>query len=720
VAVVARGESCGVGDFVGEARGYLNVRPRKLGYLVQSGNYEQLERAVVYATSEWGGYSQPILPVRRRNLIATRWWQFGQTLQPEFLIDYCGVSDSLRQRIKSELGAVVIDHPPPFDEPGVHTTVAHPRGSLAGRTLFVPPDRTTWGVKLALGIVRDEEREPWEALGAPIAQVASASEMLRAQTGQAPSPLELTRVGTSTFQTEGFMGSPVIVFTGKPSWWLLMTFWNVRAGAIGSFARSHVIFLPRAVLSDPEMGAELRDLCIRQRTRPDVIVVGMPREHVRALIEGQGFAHGEPRVTVPLMSNEPLARDLAEMPLTYLLNLDPREFAVGSRFEGVRQSAVVALTRPTTTVRIETPVHLNPILGNVRYDLQGFDALSWPASPGTARLIHESAEFTAYGLSFVGRPAAIFDRTLNLPSEPDVATAYLADQGWSWELSDKGIYGQALLAMFNRPLPSWSLSGLLAIAIVRSLATLRRHRAEQLLTHGGAFQDETLESMLRDLMPAIERRWRSSGEITSDVTASGTPARRPQVEPILSALVADQLVQRALRFRCSRCTLVQAIPFERVRDIVECEGCRLPSAIAGPKGREPEIVYAINTLLDRVIEQDCLGHVLAKTLVERLLGVVWVVPGALVRNLQEATEREVDLLGISRERLIVGEVKARSIAFTPDVVQDTINLASQLGATLVVLAAMDTWEVGSRQQTSEMLGVAGVEQGVYDLSDLTA
>lgn len=705
------------GEFIGESRGYINVRPRKLGYLVQSNNYEQLGRAIVYATSEWGGFAQPIIPVHRRRTIRPRWWQFLEVLRPELLIDYLGIDARLKARIGSELGSQVIGHPPMYDEPGVHTTVVHQRDSLRGRSIFLAPPSASWGVKAALGMIPDDQRAPWEGLGAPLVPVADPVELFKSQTGQAPSPIELTRTGTSVFQTEGFMGSPLLLFTGRQSFWLLTTFWNVRAGAVGSFSRSHVVFLPWAAVRDGRLAEPLREFCVQQRTRPDVVVVGQPASGVRESMESLGFMPGPPRVSVPLVSNEPLSRNVAEEPLTYLLNLDSREFALGSRREGIRRSVTLPLFRPKTTLAIETAVELVPIAGNVRYDLHGFDALTWPASSSTAKLVHEEARYTDYGLSFVGSPSRIFERTLNIPEPPDVATAFLADHGWRWDVSDKGQYVQALLADTPADLQGWSLTSREAVAIVRALASVRRQRAEQLLAASGAQMNQTsLQALLRELLPRIERQWKTAAEIAGEVSRPDWRVTRNQVEPVLIRLVSDSLVQRGMRFKCPRCGLRQAVPLGRLDDVVACDGCRMRTPVSGPSGREPELVYAVNSLLDRVIEQDSLGDLLLVPIARRDHGAIWVVPGTTMRS--DASDREVDLFAMNREKLMIGETKARWTAFTDEEVTDVGNLAADLGARAVLLAATDEWPPAERTRSKSLLAGLGFDAFVYDIGDL--
>ena len=191
-------------EFLGETRAYANVRPRRLGYLVRQGDYRHLDRAVAYATSEWGGWSQPILPVRRRRVIEPRWLQFAEILRPEVFIDYVGVDEELKDALGRDLGGKVI--PPPTAggaEPGVHATVVHGRDSLRGRTIFVPRQSDGYAEKLALGVLPSDWSAPWEATGATIHEWETLEEFITAQLGTRPSLMSLTRAYTGAYETSG-------------------------------------------------------------------------------------------------------------------------------------------------------------------------------------------------------------------------------------------------------------------------------------------------------------------------------------------------------------------------------------------------------------------------------------------------------------------------------------------------------------------------------------
>jgi hypothetical protein len=84
-------------------------------------------------------------------------------------------------------------------------------------------------------------------------------------------------------------------------------------------------------------------------------------------------------------------------------------------------------------------------------------------------------------------------------------------------------------------------------------------------------------------------------------------------------------------------------------------------------------------------------------------GAVWSVLGADVAS-SAGVRREVDLLAISHDELIVGELKARSASFTRTYVRELSDLAAGLGADLLVLGSFDHWGEGRKEQAEKWVG----------------
>jgi hypothetical protein len=63
------------GEFVGEEKFRLTLRPGSRGYLFREGDAEGFKRAVREASSRWLGMTEPILPVGESGAIAPLWCQ---------------------------------------------------------------------------------------------------------------------------------------------------------------------------------------------------------------------------------------------------------------------------------------------------------------------------------------------------------------------------------------------------------------------------------------------------------------------------------------------------------------------------------------------------------------------------------------------------------------------------------------------------------------------
>jgi hypothetical protein len=97
-----------------------------------------MPRAISYATTEWGGISQPIVPVRKDGSVVGLWPQVCSILEVELLIDYAGLPSDTRDKVAGDLSAPVTD-PKHFHqrmEPGIQSIVAVAPSSLDRRGIL--------------------------------------------------------------------------------------------------------------------------------------------------------------------------------------------------------------------------------------------------------------------------------------------------------------------------------------------------------------------------------------------------------------------------------------------------------------------------------------------------------------------------------------------------------------------------------------------------------
>jgi ribosomal protein S27E len=485
------------------------------------------------------------------------------------------------------------------------------------------------------------------------------------------------------------MGGPIIVFAREFSLPGAITFWNLRATSLPESwpTETRLIWLPPPALEDARIWDRLRDACTHSFTDPDLVLVGDDRDWLRMVASNAGFVESTGTKSSTSLGLPTKPRDFVERPLRFRLNAHPAAWLWGERLYGKRVQVPVTVTRPATTVHFNSPVQFSPkLFGYLRVEIDGIEALRWPKRDEVARLIEPNASYRPEGLSLLAHPQPRYTFTLRVPSATEVVSAVLTARGWSWQRSDKGRYAQSLIDAVGNRLPV--LASPAALAVCRALATLSRVKAEQLLESTvarGTPADEVIRRVAEALV-ARTARWRPIQEIAGELHQ-----RTRELLPTLNQLIEARLVSRGFAFTCPSCGLGSAVPFDRAADEVRCEGCRVTATLIGPPSQEPVILYAMNSLLDRALDQDCVSHVLTLRWVVERRAAVWAVPGAEVRASGNGLSREVDLLALSRDALLVGEMKESSLAFDGRTLRRTADLARALGANILILSSMDDW-----------------------------
>ena len=362
----------------------------------------------------------------------------------------------------------------------------------------------------------------------------------------------------------------------------------------------------------------------------------------------------------------------------------------GDRRYGTVVQAPVTVARPTMNVRFDSPIDFRPRFGGyVRVGIDGVEELRWPCREAVAKQIEPNGVLRPEGLSLLTTTAPGYNFTLRVPDPATIVGAVLAERGWSWAPSDKGRYAQALMNATGDGIRA--LVSPEALRLVEALSSLSRVKAEQLLGRraNGAVTDHVIR-LASDVLLARTARWRRLSEVAGEIGV-----RKRRLLPTADSLLAAGLLRRGFAFTCPTCSLPSTVPLDRAADIVRCEGCRSNHVLAGPHGQEPELVYALNSLLDRAMDQDCIPHVLAALWVATHRQAVWAVPGATVTH-RDGREREIDLLALARDALIVGELKASREVFRRPIIHGAARLARELAADVLLLGALDDWPEAER------------------------
>ena len=128
---------------------------------------------------------------------------------------------------------------------------------------------------------------------------------------------------------------------------------------------------------------------------------------------------------------------------------------------------------------------------------------------------------------------------------------------------------------------------------------------------------------------------------------------------LLSKLSQHQLIKRGFHLPCPNCGTSSWYPLQIVRETVICIGCSHEFAlpVEQPPGSEIQWEYTLNTLVNRVMDQDALVAVLALRHLTKDREAFCLTLG--LELLQEKDVRaEFDFLYVSSQQLFAGECKA--------------------------------------------------------------
>lgn len=691
-------------EFLGQATAQANIRPRRLAYLVKAGDAESLRAAIEYATSEWGGMGHPIVPVYAGG--RAPWMSLLEDLFPEAVIDFSGADPRFLERHQDKYGIPFLsyDNLQQFAEPGVHAVAALAPGSLRG--LSIPLATHQLRSQVSLGIIRDSDLELWETTGGQFFPSVSPQGEFFAQL-DLRSPIGLTTNDFPGYEVAWRIGDPVVVqVVGPGSLRQMISFWNWRAMAVPVWGLERLILTSADTVNAP-VAAKLRDWCIRKTPGiPDLFLVGPDKEVLLDMGRRLGFEDSQAtRIEARWLDSRP--RDPNAEPLSFMANV--RFPTSPERLGGRRVDLAFPVIRPRTRLRIESPVPLRPYAGNIRLDLQQAEALRWPQSPAVAKAIHAEAEFTRHGLSWTVSPERRYELEVAIPTGAEICTAYLGDKGWTWGPSDKGRYAGALA-----PVESEARREVLARRTNWDIITALMPSGPGHESTSQAAENEPLGEASREVRVA-GGPWKTAQVLSAEL---GGGFGLTRVLESLQELTREHLVRRAFRVICETCGLRLVIPLGEEGESFNCPGCGSSNTFFGEEGREPQFAYALNTLLERALNQGCASHLLVQRVAGSELALEWSVPGANVTR-ADGTMKEVDLLGVSRTEVVVGEVKT-SLALLPEACAERAQLCRDLGASHLVLATLEEWTQDARKTAEQAAKDAGVKVRLLGGSDLFA
>jgi hypothetical protein len=391
---------------------------------------------------------------------------------------------------------------------------------------------------------------------------------------------------------------------------------------------------------------------------------------------------------------------------------------VGTYYEGVRPQVPLntELTLGHNEVLYEPPQGFrNKFQQSAIIDLDCDVWSRYPSDQGIANSIRQSSWFNRYGLSFITvapeNPAHI---GVYLPDEWETLETYFKPRGYNISLSPAGKYGNAIIELIGGFTNLSSLSSKIAYDLLSTL-TFRSTKkiGQQLLKQIGMPQDliskyepdleEKLQSIIEDLdiSPELRRVTKTFLELSGNL-------KRPEREALLTLidkLSSLGIMKRGFTLRCVNCGTPSWYPLEIIKESVKCLGCsyKYPLPVKKAEGQEIQWEYTLNTLVNRMMDQDALIHVLALHHLMKDKEACCAVPGLLLHQAEQKGGRHVtdfDVIFISGHEFFAGECKAGSELGEKDF--ETARLAAEIGIQHFYYCTAKTFSDDTQQKINDL------------------
>lgn len=696
-----------------------NIRPVRHAYFVSSRSASQLERAMGWCCTQWGGISNLIIPVSSAGRIAPLYEHLLKMVEPDVLVSYMPQeSESGRRRhdhLVSYLAGLwpnkqtsLLDkHFEQFDY------AAHPLNLISAADAQAqeftdcefrgPPEEHLILLALFGRVLEDQVNDyATELRYGRMPAAADSQDFWQRQMREDyfASPINLTGYGFRPYRVEQpslhFAAHFEVVFGDSlPS---LCFFWNLRAihestRFPGDETRT-LLFMPRRALNDPDMLHGFAEAlhsapALQAESNLDLIVYFTERTALQAwedaIAEGSDFVRLTEDVKVNLPVRRPAEAQRADhsRPLTYgryQLHL-PVGFYEGVPAEIPR---AIPLRLGQNEIRIEPSATYSKRPGqHVMLDLESEVWSRYPKYLEVAKIVNGNAKFSRYGVTFLSDvPMRPSEFHFNLPTEWETLVAFFQHGGLMINESDKTHYLEAVVQLIGGLDSVPMLASAQAMLLLQSLAVRPADRVAKRLKRElgqAALDEEQIAEALRD--SPIVAELSTSSRSYKQLADGPLSQYRQALLPLLAELSKAGVVRRGHQLPCAVCGLTGWHPLNTLDELVRCPGCGSSFALPVelPPGSELQTHYVLNSLVNRAFDQGVIPALIAMSHVARANAPAYCKTAALEmrRAGSPALAGDLDFVMFAKGRLLAGEAKSGSRLATKDYA--TAEIAAQAG-----------------------------------------
>lgn len=669
------------GQALGTSTVQVYVRPRRLAFAVDEGDTAAFSRAILAASTIWGGARCPVLFADTTGLVAPAWEEIAECIGIDEIVDLRADRTNQLSFDGAPLSSVGVVSERPVDDGRYWSP--HPLAVLDAQR--VSALRLTRGAGrgivglAALGDVRlAEERDSWIREGATFVDPEDDGELALAQVND-----DSVLAATLHQDVDNLIKDPqmlemglLVVAASEDDLDSAAWFWNLRALRPRSGREGSSLLITKAMAKDDRVIDAIKRTASASTT-PSLGIVAphVSYQWMAAQLKRWEFqTHTGDKFTWRIfMHEQPISTYTAR-------RLDPRPFWMCERAPGEMRSFQVSWERPTTKVSFASPVtwaHANLDPGHTKLLFDGAQ-FHVPRSQQTARLFHPNADWDGDRLRLHTVAIDRYEFPIALPAGIDVLVAFLAGQNATTTPSDKAVQ---ITGVINALADPDALCSSTAASVIKALTTSSSRDLMRLPDESRGDADARLSALLAALAPRAGLTFDAIWARTRDGRT------KPDVSAALEVLVREGLVHRGLQTDCQQCGLKLFVPFTDVTPRTQCKGCGKEAHLAGSSIGEPGIHYRLGHLGLQLSHNGGVVPLAATRLLIREGS--FVMPGANI-TLGGTSSGEFDLLGWAGKTVFAGEAKSSAAGFSAhDFGKDTARAAA-LGASEYIVACGET------------------------------
>jgi hypothetical protein len=684
------------------------VRPRRVAFAVTSGDTAALRRAILAASTIWGGARCPVLPVTGGNRIVPGSERLASFLHVDEVLDYRLRAKRPIRLGSLESGLLAVRSEPPLEDDrywAPHPMAVNDPEAIRQRRLLLGRGGGTAQLAALGDVALAEEEAWWKERGAVLIEASDANSFAWAQVNgetvlEASVNQDVDRTIMNSFLNSMAL---VVVAEDEEDFNSIVAFWNLRALRPRSNFDGKTILITKAMADDEGVQNAIRKAVAGSRSQPSLALFSdtVSAQWLRARIRKWGFdPHQGTQLSERLIGT-------SDQPITARV-LDPRVGWLVERRPGETSSVSVAWERPTTSVRFPSPVRWNfenagAARVHVLFSGTQFDV---PRRNEVARVFHENAVWEDERLRLTSSVMDVYDFPLSLPSGHEVIDAVLRGANASASPSDKAIQIQGAISAVSDPAIFRERP---IVRAIQALVTPGGRDLRRLLASDDVDVDDKVATVLAATAPAVGLEFSAVfGRVTDTVS-------KLELSRALDTLVRNNVVERGFQTECSLCGLRLFTDLTAGQGHPACSGCGQVATLVGTNAGEPLIHYRLRNLGHRLSLNGGLAPLAA---MQVLLGEgAYVLPGANIK-LAGGSAGEFDLLGWHRQTVFAGEAKTSAKGFAEhDLSRDT-KRAAAIGADQYLLVCLDAIGDETRERAANTTEAAGLSLRILDGSSI--